>query len=123
VTHSILTERRLALGLALSFLPVWAHAQLRTAEPAAGATLSASPSQIACDCSEGVEPKFSRVSLANATGESFAVGRPTLDAVNHEILKMEVLTALKPAAYVMTRRVVSVDVHKTQGSFTLTLAS
>lgn len=52
--------------------PVWAHAQLRASEPAAGAVLPASPSVVRLRFSEPVELKFSRLTLYDAEGRVLA---------------------------------------------------
>ncbi|RFB78226.1 copper homeostasis periplasmic binding protein CopC [Methylovirgula sp. 4M-Z18] len=99
----------------------WAHAQLRTAVPGAGSSVSA-PSEIKLTYSEGVEPKFSQVTLATEAGDAVALGKPEVDPGNNKILIVKVPSALKAGTYKVTWHVVSVDTHKTQGSFSFTVA-
>lgn len=100
-----------------------AHAFLKTAEPAVGSTVQTAPSQIALTFTEGVEPKFSQIAVegvydqagVNLThGAPYALGDATHLAVG--------LLPLPPGTYRVTWHATAVDTHKTQGSFTFTIA-
>jgi methionine-rich copper-binding protein CopC len=99
-----------------------AHASLQKATPAAGATVAASPTEIRLKFSEGVEPRFSTITLASEAGASQPLGKPTVDPADNSTLIAAVSQALKPGIYKVTWRAVSVDTHKTQGGFTFTVA-
>jgi methionine-rich copper-binding protein CopC len=99
-----------------------AHASLQKATPAAGATVAASPTEIRLKFSEGVEPRFSTITLASEAGASEPVGKPSVDPADNSTLIAAVSQALKPGVYKVTWRAVSVDTHKTQGGFTFTVA-
>jgi methionine-rich copper-binding protein CopC len=100
----------------------FAHAQLQQAEPAVGGTLAASPSAIRLHFSEGVEPVFSTIALATEAGAPVGLSRPGTAPGDATILICRVLKALKPGTYQVTWHAVSVDTHKTQGSFSFTVA-
>ncbi len=97
-----------------------AHAQLRQAEPPVGGTVSGSPSEIRLHFSEGVEPSFSGISLSAEGGGSIPTGSPALGQ-DASTLVTKVGRALAPGDYRVEWHAVSVDTHKTQGSFTFTV--
>jgi methionine-rich copper-binding protein CopC len=99
-----------------------AHAQLQKAEPAVGGTVTASPKEIRLKFSEGVEPRFSTIALADDKGAAEPLGKPSLDPADNSVLVASVSQALKPGVYKVTWRAVSVDTHKTQGAFSFTVA-
>jgi methionine-rich copper-binding protein CopC len=109
----------LAASLALSAAPAFAHAHLNTAVPAVGGTVTASPSAIRLTFSEDVEPHFSTIALTGPDGKSVPLGQPAT-APGH-VLASPVPQPLKPGTYTVTWHVVSVDTHKTQGSFSFTV--
>jgi len=120
--------RNLTLPLAASLAFVvaastaFAHAQLQKAEPAVGGTVAGSPKEIRLKFSEGVEPRFSSIALADDKGAVEPLGKPSLDPADNGTLVATVSQALKPGVYKVTWRAVSVDTHKTTGSFSFTVA-
>jgi copper resistance protein C len=99
-----------------------AHALLKKAVPAVGGTVSGSPKEIRITFSEGVEPRFSAITLANEAGAAAPIGKPNVDPADNSVLIAPVPQALKPGVYTVTWRVVSIDTHKTQGTFNFTVA-
>ncbi len=62
--------RALALVAAVMTTPaVWAHAHLKAQQPAANATVDASPEALILTFSEGIEPAFSGVTLTGPDGK------------------------------------------------------
>jgi copper resistance protein C len=110
------------LVLAMAAAPAYAHALLQKAVPAVGATVAASPREIRLKFSEGVEPHFCGVELATADGKTVPTGKPAVDPADGSVLTVSVPEPLKPGVYSVNWRAVSVDTHKTQGSFTFTVA-
>ena len=104
-----------SLALALAATQAFAHAQLEKSIPAVGSTVSA-PSELRLDFSEGVEPKFSKVTL---TGPSGAVPTGALAVEGSEKTELVVPLGkpLAPGAYKVQWRATSVDSHHTQGTF------
>jgi methionine-rich copper-binding protein CopC len=113
---------RTAAGLAFLLAPfaVFAHAQLEEATPAVGGTV-ASPSEIRLKFSEGVEAHFCTVALSAESGGAVPLGAPSVDPADPSILIAKLGKALTPGVYTVTWHAVSVDTHKTQGSFSFTV--
>ena len=110
-------------GIALSLLPAaaLAHAHLDHAQPAAGAKLTQAPGELSLWFTEAVEPKFSSIVVQDAKGAAVQDGKAAGAADNTAVLKVKLKT-LKAGAYKVTWKVLSVDTHRTQGSFTFTVA-
>jgi len=97
----------------------FAHAQLESASPGVGATVS-SPSQIRLEFSEGVEPKFTGLTLTGPGGAA-SVGAPSTEAGHQDVLIVPVTKPLSPGLYTVKWHAVSVDTHHTQGTFEFTV--
>lgn len=107
----------------LLFAPtlVQAHAQLRRADPPVGGTVHTPPMQVELTFSEAVEPRFSTVAVADAAGAQ--VDKRDLHVVAGDAKHVAVsLGALPPGTYRVAWHATSVDTHKTEGSFTFTVA-
>jgi hypothetical protein len=113
---------RLASGFAfaLAATSAFAHAQLEQAVPAVGGTV-APPSEIRLKFSEGVEPHFCTVALSAEGGGAVSLGAPSLDPADPSVLIAKIGKTLAPGLYTVTWHAVSVDTHKTQGSFSFTV--
>jgi methionine-rich copper-binding protein CopC len=111
-----------SLAIAMVASAASAHSLLKSAVPAVGGTVTVSPKEIRIKFSEGVEPRFSTVALASEAGAATPVGKPSVDPADNSTLIAAVSQVLKPGVYKVTWRVVSVDTHKTQGSFNFTVA-
>jgi len=112
-----------ALAAALLALPqgATAHARLKRAEPHAGTTVPTSPKVLKLWFSEAVEPAFSTVEVLDPSGKRVAIGKAHLDAADRTLLETP-LPPLAPGRYKILWRALSVDTHKTHGSFTFTVA-
>ena len=108
--------RKLSLMLLLlfAFVPgkAFAHAMLDHATPAVGSTVSKSPGQITLYFTEALEPKFSGAEIRSASGARVDQGK----SVSGNVMRIGV-KGLAPGAYMVTWHALSVDTHKTQGSF------
>jgi copper resistance protein C len=111
----------LAAGLALIAAQASAHAFLKTASPGVGSTVSQPPSQVVIDFTEGVEPRFSTITVQNAQGARMDHGRPHL--VGSDTRLGVDLKPLPPGSYTVVWHAMAIDTHKTQGRFTFTVAS
>ena len=98
-------------------LPAVAHALLLKAVPAVGGTIAASPADIRITYTEGVEPKFSKITLTAEDGSQVSLGAVAVDPADHATLIAAVKAPLRPGSYKVVWHVVSVDTHATQGSF------
>jgi len=105
-----------SLAFALAATSAFAHAQLEKATPAVGSTVSP-PSDIRLEFSEGVEPRFSGVTLAAAGGASVALGVAKVEAGDAKVLIVPIAKPLSPGVYTVHWHAVSVDTHHTQGTF------
>ena len=92
--------------------PVWAHAGLKSSDPAANASVK-SPNLIRLVFSESLEPAFSGASLSDATGKTI----PVSAAVGASAVTLMPLS-LKPGAYKVDWHGVGHDTHRVAGSFT-----
>jgi copper resistance protein C len=97
-------------------VPAKAHARLDHAAPAAGSTVSSSPSEITLYFTEELEPKFSGAEVHSMAGARADHGA----AISGKVMHLSV-GALAPGNYTVTWHVTSVDPHKTQGSFSFTV--
>ena len=111
-----------SLTFAIAATAAFAHAQLQKATPAVGGTVNASPTENRLKFSEGVEPRFSGIALATQDGAAETIGKPSVDPADNSVLIATIAQPLKPGVYKVTWRAVSVDTHKTQGSFVFTVA-
>ena len=122
MSHTLTIKTIASLAFAMVASAAFAHAQLQKATPAVGGTVSASPGEIRLKFSEGVEPRFSTIALAAQDGAAQPIGKPSVDPADNSVLVATIAQQLKPGVYKVTWRAVSVDTHKTQGSFAFTVA-
>ncbi len=115
----ILLKIAASLAFAFATTQAFAHAQLESSTPPVGGIV-ASPGEIRLVFSEGVEPKFTGLTLTGPGGAA-ALGAPSVEAGHPEVLIVPVKGALAPGAYTVKWRAVSVDTHHTQGTFEFTV--
>lgn len=118
--HSVRTIA-LASAFTLWAAQAWAHAFLKTANPAVGSTISQAPSQVVIDFTEGVVPQFSTITVRNAQGQQVETGKPHL--VGGDTHLAVDLKPLPPGTYTVVWHATATDTHKTQGTFHFTVAS
>jgi copper resistance protein C len=111
----IATSVAFALAATLAF----AHAQLEKATPPVGGTV-ASASEIRLEFSEGVELKFTKVTLTGPSG-AVPLGSAATAAGNQAVLIVPIVKPLSPGGYKVHWQAVSVDTHHTQGTFEFTV--
>jgi copper transport protein len=111
----------LVLGtLLLAWAPAaWAHASLKSSDPAANASLAKSPSQILLTFTEPVDPSLSVVKVVDASGKPAAgVGAARSVAGQTAELSVPVRSPLAKGVYTVNwRSVSSVDGHVEVGAF------
>ena len=93
-----------------------AHAFLKRAEPPVGSTVQTSPSEIRVLFTEKIEPALSSIEVFDASGKEVDKRDVHLDRSNHALLHVS-LPPLELGSYKVVWRVVSVDTHVTNGSF------
>ena len=114
-----LVEIAASLAFALAASPALAHAQLEKATPPVGGAV-APPSQIRLEFSEGVEPRFSGLTLSGAGGAA-QLGAPKVEPGHQNVLIVPIARPLSPGLYTVRWHAVSVDTHHTQGTFEFTV--
>jgi copper resistance protein C len=119
MTRISMTTIAASLALICGATTAFAHAQLEKATPPVGGTV-ASASEIRLDFSEGVEPKFSKVSLTGPDG-AVPLGATKTESGNQAVLIVPISKPLSAGAYKVHWQVVSVDTHHTQGTFEFTV--
>jgi methionine-rich copper-binding protein CopC len=98
-------------------LPALAHAHLDHSVPSAGAKVAAAPKEVSLWFTEALEAKFSTIEVRDANGAQMQTGSAQLAADNTAQLHIS-LKPLPPGTYKVNWCVLSVDTHRTQGSFT-----
>ena len=110
----------LSLAFALAATHALAHARLEKSMPPVGGTV-ASASEIRLEFSEGVEPRFSKVTLTGPGGAAVPLGAAATAAGNQAVLIVPISKPLSAGEYKVHWQAVSVDTHHTQGSFEFTV--
>ena len=98
----------------------YAHPQLQSTEPAAGAS-TAPPKQIRIMFNEAVIPQFSGVELKDQTGKAIATGKSETDPANKKVLVVPVKEELVPGDYQVDWHAVSEDTHRVRGSYSFSV--
>ena len=119
MTRVSITAIVASLAFVCAATDAFAHAQLEKAIPAVGSTV-AGPSEIRLEFSEGVEPKFTKVSLTGPGG-AVPLGAVNTEPNNQAVLIAPISKPLSAGAYKVHWQAVSVDTHHTQGTFEFTV--
>ena len=90
-----------------------AHAFLDHASPMVGSTVGAAPHEVSLSFTQSLEPAFSSVQVTDAKGARVDKGKAQVSGSTMRIG----LKSLAPGTYRVRWQVLSVDTHKTQGSF------
>jgi methionine-rich copper-binding protein CopC len=98
-----------------------AHAFLDRASPAVGSTVHTPPSEVRIQYTEELEPAYSTVRVEDASGTTVSTADAHVDAREPSVLIVP-LGPLKPGRYKVIWKVLSVDTHVTNGTFTFTVA-
>jgi methionine-rich copper-binding protein CopC len=95
---------------------VLAHAHLTQQVPAADSVVTA-PQALTLNFSEGIEPGFSGVVVTDAQKQVIKIGTAARDEKNKAQLTVPLEQTLASGTYQVDWHVVSVDGHKTKGSY------
>lgn len=111
-----------AAALMLAAAPAaFAHAHLKKSDPAAGAVVPASIPSLLLTFTEDVQPKFRTVTVVDGMGMHAETGKPKI--VPGHANELTVPLHLQMAGkYTVTWHALSVDTHKTHGTFTFTVS-
>ena len=99
----------------------FAHAHLERATPPANGSVRNAPKEITILFSENLEGSFSSITVVDAAGERVDAGDSRVDSSNRKMLRVT-LKAVTPGRYRVNWRVLSVDTHKTEGSYNFRVA-
>jgi methionine-rich copper-binding protein CopC len=91
-----------------------AHAALDRANPRVGSTVASAPRAVSLWFTENIEPALSTIEVRNAAGARVDQGRARAGGSN--VLQIG-LKSLPPGTYQVHWRVLSVDTHRTEGTF------
>jgi methionine-rich copper-binding protein CopC len=100
---------------------VFAHAHLKTADPAPDAQAATAPHSLRLVFSEQIEPKFSKLTLQDGAGHAVATGPLALDPADAKAVIVPLKDTLKAGTYQVNWHAVSVDTHKSAGSYRFTV--
>ena len=90
-----------------------AHAMLASASPPVGGSVGTAPRQVTLSFTQGLEPAFSSVQVTDSKGARVDAGKAQVSGSTMTVG----LKALSPGTYRVHWHVLSVDTHKTEGSF------
>ena len=95
-----------------------AHAALHHASPEAGSTVSESPREVTLTFTDTLEAAFSSADVTDSSGVRVDEGK---SQVNGNMIRIALKT-LSPGSYRVHWRAVSVDTHRSEGSFTFSVS-
>jgi len=90
-----------------------AHALLDHAEPRVGSTVPTAPREVILFYNQNLEPAFSSIEVSDGNGARVDLGKPRINA---GVMRVG-LKQLPPGTYKVRWQVLSVDTHRTEGSF------
>lgn len=94
-----------------------AHAHLKSSVPAAKADVTQSTQSLTLTFTEEVEPAFSGVEIFDADQKKVASEKAKLDVKQHDRLIVDLAQPLAAGSYQVNWHVLSIDGHKTKGSY------
>ena len=98
-----------------------AHAHLKSAVPATGATVATAPASLQLTFSEGVDLKFTGVTIAGPGQKAVATGAAIHIGSDDTTLDVPVTGPLAPGKYTVKWHALSTDGHKTNGTYIFTV--
>ena len=111
-----------AACIALAAAGAHAHAFLEHADPRVGSQVPAAPVEVKLWFTEPIEGAFSTLTVTDANGQRVDRADARVDASDKMLLRVS-LQGLRPGAYTVHWRVVSIDTHVTQGEFVFRVAA
>jgi methionine-rich copper-binding protein CopC len=111
--------RTLVIVISLLLVPLAttaarAHAFLDHASPLVGSTVAAAPHEVVLSYTQNLEDAFSTVEVTDSSGARVDQGKPQVSGSTMRVG----LKSVGPGSYRVRWRVLSVDTHTTEGSFT-----
>ena len=107
-----------SLALLLSGVAeAFAHAQLTRAVPPVGGSVAAAPNEVTVVFSERLEAAFSTIVVQDSIGKQVDRADAHVDKEDRTIMRVS-LQPLSRGIYTVKWRAVTVDTHRTEGTFT-----
>ena len=94
-----------------------AHAFLDHASPLVGSTVASAPREVSLTFTQNLETAFSSVQVTGANGARVDQGKPQISGNTMRVG----LKSLSPGTYRVRWHALSIDRHKTEGSFTFSV--
>jgi len=94
-----------------------AHAFLEHANPLVGSTVASAPREVSLTFTQNLEASFSSVQVTDGNGARVDQGKPQVSGNTMRVG----LKSLSAGTYRVRWQVLSVDTHKTEGSFAFTV--
>jgi methionine-rich copper-binding protein CopC len=105
----------------LGISPAFAHAFLVKSVPSVGSTVTTAPKVLVLSFTEDLEVPFCTVLVSDSMGMNDAAGKPQSVPGHPDELQVP-LNVTMPGKITVTWHALSVDTHKTEGSFSFTVA-
>ncbi len=102
-------------------VPAQAHAFLVKSDPAVGSTVKPAPKTLLLSFTEDLEVPFCSVTVVDGMGMNDTAGKPRGVPGHADEIAVPLNIAM-PGKILVTWHAVSVDTHKTQGSFYFTVS-
>jgi methionine-rich copper-binding protein CopC len=102
------------LAVLLSTTAAHAHAFLDRASPLVGSSVASAPREVSLTFTQNLESAFSSVQVTDANGGRVDQGKAQVSGNTMRVG----LKSLAPGTYRVRWQALSVDTHKTEGSFT-----
>jgi methionine-rich copper-binding protein CopC len=106
-----------AFLVALGTVAAQAHAMLDHASPAVGSAVANAPREVSLTFTQNLEASFSSVEVTDGNGARVDQGKPQVSGSTMRVG----LKSLSAGTYRVRWHALSVDTHKTEGSFTFTV--
>lgn len=119
-----LALRMLVLAVLLVCAPARdasAHAFPSSQQPRAGSTLRSCPAEVSISFDAPVESLFAKMQVINEAGQVESDGQPRLSA-DRRRLSIPLKQHLPPGEYTVNWSIVAEDGHRTEGSYSFTVA-
>lgn len=111
-----------ALLVTAAFSPsALAHAHLKSQYPAANASVDAAPQALTLTFSEDIEPAFSGLQVTGPDAKAVPLAKAQRNGAKKNELIVPLEKPLTSGAYQVKWHVLSVDGHKTKGSYSFSV--
>jgi methionine-rich copper-binding protein CopC len=112
--HVLILSASLAI---LGNVAARAHAFLEHASPLVGSTVASAQREVSLTFTQNIEASFSSVQVTDGNGARVDQGKPQISGNTMRVG----VKSLSPGTYRVRWHVLSVDTHKTEGSFTFSV--